>query len=122
MSLRERIAAAEMSPAVARAFADALRAVAVADGGPHSSELVAIESLLDSIAPEDVEPAPLEALWPYRDLLLTSCIFLAVVDGGYGVEEARKISDFAHRLGLSAHMLSAIEDEVFGELKARAGR
>lgn len=122
MSLRDRIVAAGMSPPVARAFADALRAVAVADGGPHSAELVAIESLLDSIAPDDVEPAPLEALWPYRELLVTSCIFLAVVDGGYGVEEARKISDFAHRLGLSAHKLAGIEDEVFAELRARAGQ
>ncbi|MCB9762339.1 MAG: hypothetical protein H6739_21260 [Alphaproteobacteria bacterium] len=122
MGLRDEIRAADMAPPVARRFAEALREVASADGHIASSELVALESVIDGITSTEVEPAPFEALWPVRDLLVRAAIYIAVVDGGYGVEEARKISDMAHRLGLSAHMLAEVEDSVFRELKARAFR
>jgi hypothetical protein len=70
MRLREEILAAGMTPAVARRFAESLRDVALSDGRMGSAELVAVESLIDSItaADDDVAPAPIDALMPYREL------------------------------------------------------
>ncbi|MCB9746079.1 MAG: hypothetical protein H6740_26120 [Alphaproteobacteria bacterium] len=120
MGLRDDIRAACMPGPVARRFAEALREVAAADGGMHSSELVAVSSVLDALTEDDVPPAPVEALWPYRDLLIRTSIYVAVIDGGYSMREARAVSQLAHQLGVSAHQLAEIEDEVFRELRARA--
>ncbi|MBK7757640.1 hypothetical protein L6R46_18325 [Myxococcota bacterium] len=122
MRLREEILAAGMTPAVARRFAESLRDVALSDGRMGSAELVAVESLIDSItaADDDVAPAPIDALMPYRELFLRTCIYLCVVDGAYGVEEARAVSELAHRLGLSSHRLASVEEEVFQALTALA--
>ena len=57
--------------------------------------------------------------WPCAELFLTACVYVAVADGEYAVEEARRISLFAHRLGYSARRLSELESRVFEELRQR---
>ncbi|MCB9745721.1 MAG: hypothetical protein H6740_24315 [Alphaproteobacteria bacterium] len=120
MGLRDDIIAACMPGPVAQRFAMALRDVAAVDGGMHSSELVAVSSVLDTLTPDEAPPAPMEALWPYRELLIRTSIYVAVIDGGYSMREARAVSALAHQLGVSAHQLAEIEDEVFQELRAKA--
>ncbi|MCB9780897.1 MAG: hypothetical protein H6742_20175 [Alphaproteobacteria bacterium] len=118
--LSRRIADAGLAPEVRRRFLDELRRVAAADGPVEEAEFSLIERLLPGADTIQAEPAELQSLWPHSELLLTACVFVAVADGEYGVEEARTISDLAHRLGLSAHQLGALEARVFGELQARA--
>lgn len=122
MGLRDDIRSAAMPPPVARRFAETLREVAAADGHVDSSELVAISSMIESFTQRNVEPAPLETLWPFRELLIRAAIYVAVIDGVYDVDEARKISSLAHRLGLSAHALAAVERAAFEELRALANQ
>lgn len=120
MGLRDDIRSASMSPPVARRFAEALREVAAADGHVDDSELGAIASMIETSHGRPIEPAPLEALWPHRELLIRAAIYVAVIDGVYDVEEARKISSLAHKLGLSAHALAVVERAAFEELRALA--
>lgn len=119
MRLAHRVRAAGLSAAVLRTFADALTEVASAKGGLDGNETALINKLLGRDLSVDVEPAPFEALWPHAELFLTCCIYVAVTDGHYDVEEARAVSAFAHRLGLSAVQLSAFEEKVFRELQER---
>lgn len=119
--LRKRIAAASLSPAVTCTFGEELaRLVALS---PEHAEIKQrlILRLLGDGAPEPTSPAPFDALWPHRELFLTACIYVAVTDGRYGVDEARQVSVFAHRLGLSAQGLERLETRVFAELQARGG-
>ena len=123
MRLSDRIAAAGLAPGVARTFADGLLEVAGVDGVPDGDEAALIARLLGDIAGvEGVEPAPFEALWPHAQLFLTARLYIAVIDGSYGIEEARRLSEFAHRLGFSAHQLAELESRVFRELQERGAR
>lgn len=105
---------------MARTFAESLREVASAKGGLDGDEAALIDRLLGRMWTPEVQPAPFEAIWPHAELFLTSCIYVAVADGHYDVEEARVISAYAHRLGLSAAQLADLEARVFHELEARA--
>lgn len=118
-SLAERIEAAELSPEVARTFSDALLELAGVDGEATGEEHGLVGRLLAHLAEGAVSPAPFEALWPHAELFLTACVYVAVVDGHYGVEEARRLSGFAHRLGFSAHRLAEVEGRTFRELRER---
>lgn len=122
MRLSRRIAEAGLSPEVARAFAQGLRAVAEADGVMRDEEVALIDHLLAGQDADDAEPAAFDALWPHGELFLTACLYVAVADGDYGIEEARVVSEFAHRLGYSAHRLAQLEARVFHELQERAVR
>ncbi len=139
MRLTERIAAAGLSDSGARVFAAGLRRVANADGQVEAGEARMVERLCAALATGRDEPSrggasntlagratdamsELESLWGQAELFLTACIYVAVVDGEYGVEEARIVSLFAHRLGLSAHQLAELEGRVFTELKERGAR
>jgi hypothetical protein len=122
MRLSKRIAAAGLSPGVARTFAERLAEVATAKGGVDGTGDALITRLLGRFWTPETEPAPFESLWPYGELFLTACLYIAVTDGHYDVEEARVVSGFAHRLGLSATQLSELEARVFGELKAIGAR
>jgi len=115
--LSRRIRDAALSDEVTRAFALGLREVIVGPVTPHDERLRLIERLLGPVPPGD--EAPFEALWPHAELFLTAALTVAVADGHYVVEEARKVSDFAHRLGLSARQLSQLEARVFTEIRAR---
>ena len=119
MRLKSRINDAGLSAAVARTFSEALTLVASAKGGLEGNETALINKLLGKHWSPEVEPAPFEALWPHGELFLTCCIYVAVADGHYDVEEARIVSGYAHRLGLSAAQLSELEARVFKELQAR---
>ncbi|MBM74635.1 MAG: hypothetical protein CMK59_04470 [Proteobacteria bacterium] len=55
----------------------------------------------------------LSDLWGHAELFLSTSICLAALDGNYSVEQARLISDYAHRLGFSAYRLSILEREIF---------
>jgi tellurite resistance protein len=119
MRLKSRINAAGLSASVARTFTEALTQVASAKGGLEGNETALINKLLGKHWSAEVEPAPFEALWPHGELFLTCCIYVAVADGHYDVEEARIVSGYAHRLGLSAAQLSELEARVFKELQER---
>ncbi len=119
MRLNHRINAAGLSAPVARTFSEMLTQVAGAKGGLEGNEIALINKLLGKHWTAEVEAAPFEALWPHGEIFLTCCIYVAVADGHYDVEEARIISGFAHRLGLSAAQLSVLEARVFAELKER---
>ena len=119
MRLKSRINAAGLSAPVARTFAEALTQVASAKGGLEGNETALIQKLLGKHWSAEVEAAPFEALWPHGELFLTCCIYVAVADGHYDVEEARIVSGYAHRLGLSAAQLSELEARVFKELQER---
>lgn len=119
MRLAHRVRAAGLSGAVLRTFADNLTEIASAKGGLDGNETALINKLLGRDLGQDVEAAPFDAIWPHAELFLTCCIYVAVADGHYDVEEARAISGFAHRLGFSAVQLSALEERVFKELQER---
>lgn len=119
MRLAHRITAAGLNGPVARTFTEMLNQVASAKGGLEGNETALIQKLLGRYWSPEVSPAPFEALWPHAELFLTCCIYVAVADGHYDVEEARVVSGFAHRLGLSAAALSELEARVFKELQAR---
>lgn len=117
--LRQRVADAAFDPEVARTVLAALEEIVSDESEARSTKLALIAKVMGG--PLDPGPrAPFEALWPHADLFLTVCIYVAVTDGQYGVEEARHISAFAHRLGLSARQLERLEARVFEELKLRA--
>ncbi|MFT5679664.1 MAG: tellurite resistance protein [Myxococcota bacterium] len=119
MHLSNRIAESGLSDAVAQTFADGLKQVAIADGPENDVERQLITRLVDVLWTSSSDPAPFEALWPCAELFLTACVYVAVADGEYAVEEARRISLFAHRLGYSARRLSELESRVFEELHQR---
>jgi uncharacterized tellurite resistance protein B-like protein len=138
MRLTARIANARMDDATAGVFVAALRHLAGADGVVREPEAQLVARLTAGLAGSEVgglllgpvlarvddahQGAEVELLWPHAELFLTACIFVAVADGDYGVDEARVISRYAHRLGMSSKQLAALEARVFEQLKARAER
>jgi hypothetical protein len=122
MRLADEIAAAGLTPAMRRVFTRGLRAVVRADGSPDEPELRAIETLLGGRLGQNAPREPIESLWPHAELFVRSCIHVALVDGHYRIEEARTVSTLAHRLGLSAQRLAALEKQVFDKLRAAARR
>ena len=116
--LSKRAAAAKLSPPVARTFADGLQSVIEQAPGEQPTKQRLITRLVGTVG-AGVEAAPFEALRPHAELFLTACIYVAVTDGRYGAEEARHVSQLAHRLGLSARQLEQLEARVFGELQVR---
>ena len=120
--LRTRIAAAALSPPVARTFAEGLEQFVSPAPDPAETQQRLIARLMGSVPPDGTPSAPLDALWPHRELFLTGCIYVAVAEGRYGVEAARQVSVFAHRLGFSAHGLERLEAKVFAELQSRSER
>lgn len=122
MRLVQRINAAGLSPAVARTFSERLAEVAGAKGGVAGDESALIGRLFGKMWSPADEAAPFEALWPHAELFLTACIYIAVADGHYDVEEARVVSVYAHRLGLSAVQLGELEARVLKDIAERGAR
>jgi uncharacterized membrane protein YebE (DUF533 family) len=120
MRLAEEIATAGLTPSMRRVFARGLSAVARANGPMDEPERIAIQALLGGQLGENAPREPLEAIWPHAELFVRACIHVALVDGHYRVEEARTVSQLAHRLGLSAGRLAALERHVFAKLEAAA--
>lgn len=117
--LSTRIKQADLPPAVARTFADGLRQVIGEDPEAGSTKAALVDRVLGALTGQADTPAPFEALWPHGELFLTACVTLAVVDGEYRVEEARLISHYAHRLGLSARQLAELESRTIRQLVER---
>jgi tellurite resistance protein len=122
MRLVDEIAAAGLTPAMRRVFTRGLRAVAAADGSMDEPERRAIEALLRGRLGENAPREPIESIWPHAELFVRACIHVALVDGHYRVEEARTVGLLAHRLGLSAQRLAALEKQVFTKLRTAARR
>lgn len=122
MHLAGEIGAAGLTPAMRRVLARALRGVAGADGSVCEAEERAMRALLGGDAGEGAQREPIESIWPHAELCVRVCVHLALVDGDYSVEEARAVSQVAHRLGLSAPRLAAIERQVFRSLQAVVAR
>lgn len=120
MKLSRRLAQASLSAAQQLLLLDMLRRVAAADGEIRADEVHLIQRLLPGADALTGEPGGLETLWPHKELAVTACIYVAVADGEYRVEEAREISRMAHQLGMSAHQLGELEQRTFAELAARA--
>lgn len=117
--LSTRIRHADLSRGVAKTFARGLRDVIGADPAEGSTKAAAVARILGAL-PADEEPAaPFEALWAHAELFLTACVTLAVADGEYRVEEARLISNFAHRLGFSARQLADLERRTIRQIVRR---
>ena len=118
MKLRRRLAQLPLDPAARRCLYEQLLAVAAADGVVGDIEEHLIERLLPR-AGAAAAASSLDPLWPHAELVLTACIYVAVSDGAYGVEEARHVSQLAHSLGMGAAQLSELEARVFAELATR---
>jgi len=118
VKLTERIAALDLPPPARLRFRAELLAVARSDGLVVREEQQLVDRLVPGAAESD--PAELDVLWRHREILTEAAIYVAVADGDYGVEEARAVSELAHRLGLSARLLGEIEARTFAELERRA--
>jgi hypothetical protein len=118
--LRKWVAQAGMRRSVRLRFESELERLAQIDGqGFDPDEAVLIVHLLGDLGDEHGTIAPFESLWLHARVFLTSCLYVAVADGGYSVEQARHISAMATRLGWSARQLSNLEEEVLERLEAR---
>ena len=117
--LSTRIKQADLSPEVSRTFADGLRELIGAGQVSGSAKNALVARVLGALPAEPGDAAPFEALWPHGELFLTACVTLAVADGEYRVEEARLISNFAHRLGLSARQLAELERRTIRQIVER---
>ena len=122
MPLADEIAAVGLTPPMQRVLARTLRGVAGADGPIVEAEERALRALLGGEPTAVSQREPIESIWPHAELCVRACVHLALVDGDYRVEEARAVGQVAHRLGLSAQRLAAIERQVFRSLRAAAAR
>lgn len=114
MRLYQQIKAAQLSPSIARTFADGLRSIAQLSGPLTSQE----QSFVVNLVPQaGNSAAPFEDLWPCAELFLKACICVSLVEGNYTIEKTRQISTFAHRLGFSAQRLAQLEENTFRGLR-----
>jgi len=121
--LRKWVAHEGMRHSVRLRFESELERLAQIDGqGFDPDEAVLIVHLLGDLESGSGTIAPFESLWLHARLFLTSCLYVAVADGGYSVEQARHISALATRLGWSARQLSDLEEAVLERLEARGRR
>jgi len=113
-----RVRQAQMAPSVLGRLAFELDRVAQVDGqGFDPDEAILILRMTGEHA--DQPMAPFESLWRYGEVFLSACLFVAVSDGRYSIEQSRHISRLASRLGWSAAQLADIEAEVLGQLEQR---
>ena len=108
-----------MPDPVRRRFELELERLAQVDGrgfDPDEASLI-VRLVGDAVKPEPC--ADLDELWPHARVFLTACLYVAVVDGRYTVEQARRISRLSSSLGWSVHQLSDLESEVLGRLERR---
>ena len=116
--LRRRIRCVDLAPAVLARWAHELDQLAQIDGrGFDPDEAALILRVMGEV--QDVELAPFDALLWHAELFLSACLFVAVADGQYTIEQARHISHLAGRLGWSAARLSRLEGQVLDDLERR---
>ena len=118
LELRLRIRRAQMPISLLARFAHELDQLAQIDGrGFDPDEAALILRVTGEV--QDTEMAPFDALWKHTELFLSACLFVAVADGQYTVEQSRHISHLADRLSYSVERLSILEGEVLGGLERR---
>ncbi len=116
--LRRRIRCIELRPSVLARWAHELDRLAQIDGrGFDPDEAALILRVTGEV--QDVELAPFDALLWHAELFLSACLFVAVSDGQYTIEQSRHISHLAGRLGWSAERLSVLERQVLDDLERR---
>jgi len=117
--LRVQVRSEAMAEPVRRRFELELERLAQVDGqGFDPDEAALIVRLVgDSVQPEPC--ARLDELWPHARVFLTACLYVAVVDGRYTVEQARRISRLSTALGWSVNQLSDLECDVLSGLESR---
>ena len=121
--LRKWVAQEGMRHSVRLRFESELERLAQIDGqGFDPDEAVLIVHILGEFGDGSGTIAPFESLWLHARLFLTACLYVAVADGGYSVEQARHISALATRLGWSARQLSDLEKHVLERLEERGRR
>jgi hypothetical protein len=121
--LRKWVAQEGMRHSVRLRFESELERLAQIDGqGFDPDEAVLIVHILGDLDDATTTIAPFESLWLHARLFLTACLYVAVADGGYSVEQARHISALATRLGWSARQLSDLEKHVLERLEERGRR
>ena len=120
--LRVQVRSAAMTDPVRRRFELELERLAQVDGqgfDPDEASLI-VRLVGDAVKPEPC--AGLDELWPYTRVFLTACLYVAVVDGRYTVEQARRISRLSTALGWSVNQLSDLEAEVLSRLESRGAQ
>jgi hypothetical protein len=117
LMLQLEIQQANLSDSEASLFRVLLVEVAQADGIISSLENQFIDHLVPHLP--QVEPATLQQVWAHSDILLSTCICLAVLNGRYPVEKARKVSQIAHSLGFSAKRLRSLEEQALRVIRNR---
>ncbi len=117
--LWRRVQDERMGEFVRRRMELELERLAQIDGQGFDPDEAALIVRLLGEPPSLEDCAPLLALLPHARVFLTACLYVAVSDGRYTVEQARHISSLAARLGWSVHQLSDLEQEVLDGLEAR---
>ena len=118
IELRMRIRRAQIPVPLLARFAHELDRLAQIDGrGFDPDEAALILHVIGEV--HEGEMAPFDALWRHTELFLSACLFVAVADGQYSVEQSRHISHLADRLSLSSDRLAFLEGEVLGGLERR---
>ena len=115
--LHLEIQQAQFSESERARFKSLLEAVAQSDGAVSSLEVEFIEHMLPET--KDDPKAELQQMWRHSDLLLTTCICLAVLNGRYPIEKARKVSQIAHSMGFSAKKLRKLEEQALRVIRYR---
>jgi hypothetical protein len=107
-----------MDPSVLARLGHELDRVAQVDGqGFDPDEAILILRVTGDLA--DLPMAPFDSLWRHAEIFLAACLFVAVSDGRYSVEQSRHISHLASRLGWSAAQLAGIEAVVLRQLEQK---
>ena len=120
--LQKRVEHQFMGESVRRTMELELDRLAQIDGqGFDPDEAAVIIGILGDPT-HGAQSAPFGALRPYGDLFLTACLYVAVSDGRYTLEQSRHIGILAARLGWSAQQLAALERRVLRRLEARGRR
>ena len=108
--LQEEIIQAKMSPAELSLFRSLLLEIGATNGSVKPLENQFIGHLFPSLEP--VDPAPIQSLWGHSELVITACVYVAVLSGRYPVEKARMVSKIAHVFGFSARKLRKLEEQA----------
>jgi uncharacterized tellurite resistance protein B-like protein len=105
----------------AQAMGRAMLAVARADGTADPRELSLIEESPGRCVASDPVPAELATAFPEtagRELLLSSALLVALVDGDYSDAEKAVVASYADAFGVSADRLEELASSVKAFLMA----
>ena len=116
--LSQRIAAAGFRREVLERMRIELSGLVDAPMGPGAA---CVDALVGPCGFTQPRAAAFEALWNGAELFLRAALYVVLSEGDYTPENARKVGFLAQRLGWSAHALSALEEEIFAEVRGIQG-